>query len=127
MSSRPVLAIVYGAGSVSAMKLSGPARDRCDLVWVVDSGDFDDTTMMRLLRKLGTVIDVAGLSEAEAADALRALAPDGIVAYADPQIALASALAARLGLDYHDAAVAERLLDKTTQRRALRAAGLPVP
>jgi hypothetical protein len=127
MSPRPVLAIVYGAGSVSAMKLAGPARDVCDIVWVVDSSEFDDTTMMRLLRKLGTTVDVAGLSPREAADTLRPLQPNGIVAYADPQIALASALAGLLGLDYHDAAVAERLLDKTTQRRALRDGGLPVP
>ena len=127
MSRRRVLAIVYGAGSVSAMKLSGPARALCDLVWVVDSSEFEDTVMMRLLRKLGTTIDVVGMAEADIVDALRPFEPDGIVAYADAQIGLASVLAGRLGLDYHDAEVAERLLDKTTQRRALRAAGLPVP
>ena len=76
--------------------------------------------MVRLLRKLGTTIDVAGMSDDEAADALRPLGPDGIVAYADAHIATASALAGRLGLDYHDGAVAERLLDKLTQRRASR-------
>ena len=96
-------------------------------MWVVDSSQLDDAAMMRLLCKLGTTIDVAGMSESEAADTLRALAPDGIVAYADSQMASASALAGRLGLDYHDAEVAERLLDKSVQRRALAAGGLPVP
>jgi biotin carboxylase len=125
---RPVLAIAYGAGSASAMKLSEPARALCDLVWVVDSEQIDDPkTMLRLLRKLGTTIDVAGLSADEAAEALRPIEPDGIVAYADAQMTLASDLAVRLGLDYHDNAAAERLLDKLTQRRALGDGGLPVP
>jgi len=127
MARRKVLAIVYGAGSASALKLSEPARALCDLVWVVNSREFDDAIMLRLLRKLGEVLDVAGLSEAEAADALRALEPDGIVAYADAQMALAAALAVRLGLDYHDVEIAERLTDKLTQRRALQDGGLPVP
>lgn len=126
-SNRPVLAIAYGEGSASAMKLSEPAREVCDLVWVVDSSKIDDSTMLRLLRKLGTTIDVAGMSPDEAADAVRPSKPDGVVAYADAQMTLASELAVRLGLDYHDGEVAERLLDKLTQRRALGDGGLPVP
>ena len=127
MSGRPLLAIVYGEGSTSVLKLSEPARDLCDLAWVIDSNELDDPTMIRLLRKLGTTVDIAGLSADEAADALRALAPDGIVAYADRHMGVASALAERLGLDYHDGTVTERLVDKLTQRRALHDGGLPVP
>ena len=119
-SQRPVLAIAYGGQSASALKLSEPARARCDIVWVVDSSTFGDTAMFRLLRKLGTVVDVAGLSEDAAAAALAPLRPDGIVAYADSEMATASSLAGRLGLDYHDAGVTERLVDKLSQRRALR-------
>jgi hypothetical protein len=126
-SRRPVLAIVYGPGSASVMHLAKPANALCDLVWILDSTEIQDDTIIRLIRRFGTTIDAAGMSEEAAADALRPLQPDGIAAYADAQIGLASALAVRLGLDYHDADVAPRLLDKLTQRRALHAAGIPIP
>jgi predicted ATP-grasp superfamily ATP-dependent carboligase len=124
---RPVLGIVYGQGSSSPFALSESASPMCDIVWVIDSNEFDDRLVLRLLRKLGQTVDIAGLSEDEAVEALRPLQLDGIVAYADAHMGTASALADRLGLDYHDRAVAERLLDKVTQRKALRTGGLPVP
>ncbi len=124
---RPALAIAQGENTVSAMKLAESAGPLCDLIWVVDSSTLAEPKMVRLLRKLGTTIDTAGMSEDEAADALRSSRPDGIVAYADHFIPVASALATRLGLDYHDATVAARLVDKWEQRQALQDAGLPVP
>ena len=99
----------------------------CDLVWVIDSSKVTSDWLMRLLRKLGTTVDIAGMSDDEAAEALRACEPDGIIAYADPLIPIASALAVRLGLDYHDEATTRRLTDKFAQREALRDGGLPVP
>jgi len=126
-SRRPILAIVYGTGSVSATKLSEPASARCDLVWVVDANEFDNPATMRMLRKMGTTVDIAGMSDDQAAAALGTFEPNGIVAYADAHMATASALADRLGLTYHDSAVTARLVDKLTQRRALRDGGLPVP
>src|ERR1700677_3386105 len=124
---RPLLVIVYGTGATSPFALTESASSTCDIAWVVDSDEFDDRAMLRLLRKLGPVADIAGMTEGDAADAVRALQPDGIVPYADGQMATASALAGRLGLDYHDPVVAQRLLDKVTQRRALYDGGLPVP
>jgi hypothetical protein len=118
---------VYGEGSTSAFALSESARETCDIAWVVDSGRLDDTWVVRLLRKLGQVIDLAGQTEEEATRSVGALAPAGIVAYADAQMSTASWLAERLGLPYHDGVVADRLLDKLTQRDALRKGGLPVP
>ncbi|MGD0379007.1 MAG: hypothetical protein ABSC30_03380 [Acidimicrobiales bacterium] len=126
-STRPLVAIVHGEGSVSPMKLSASAAGLCDVVWVIDSSEPDGTSAIRLLRKLGTVVDVAGMSEDEVAEALRPLHPDGVAAYADKQLAAASGLASRLGLPFHDGVVTERLLDKSTQRLALRDGGLPVP
>jgi len=123
---RPLLAIVYGPGASSAFLISDGAAPLCDLVWVVDSNEVDEW-MLRLVRKLGRIVDIAGMTEVQAADALGALHPDGIVAYADQQMAMAAALGERLGLDYHDRVVAQRLLDKVTQRQALRDGGLPVP
>jgi biotin carboxylase len=124
---RPVLAIVYGDGSAPAMSLSASAASVCDLVWVIDSDEMKNVTMRRLVHKLGKTIDIAGMSGEEAADSLRALHPDGIVAYADTQIGPASSLGELLGLEYFGSAVAERLLDKVSQRRALDEGGLPVP
>ncbi len=99
----------------------------CDLVWVIDSSAVTSEWFLVLLRRLGTTIDIAGMSDDEAADALRPCRPDGIIAYADSLIPTASALAARLGLEYHDSATTARLTDKFTQRQALHDGGLPVP
>ncbi len=99
----------------------------CDLVWVIDSSKVTSDWLMRLLRKLGTTIDIAGLSDDEAAEALRPTHPDGIITYADPLIPTASALATRLGLDFHDETTSARLTDKFAQRQALRDAGVPGP
>lgn len=125
--SRPLVAVAHGESSVSAMKLAAAAESVCDLIWFVDSTELSEPHMLRFLRKLGTTIDTAGMSEDEKADALRPYRPDGIVAYAEYLIPTASAVACRLGLDYHDAVVARRLVDKFTQRQALRDGGLPVP
>jgi biotin carboxylase len=126
-SSRPVLAIVYGDHSASAMALHESAADLCDIVWVVDSSEIQEKSMMRLFGKLGRVVDINAMTPQESSHALRSARPNGIVAYADAQIATASALGASLGLEYHDQRVADRLLDKVVQRRAFAAGGLAVP
>jgi hypothetical protein len=123
---RPLLALVQNDKSVSTMQLAESAAEVCDLAWVFDSSEMRGSTP-RLLRKLGTVLDIAGMTTDEAVRALEPLRPDGIIAYADPLILTTSALATGLGLDYHDTVTAERLTDKFAQRRALRDAGLPVP
>lgn len=124
---RPVLAIVLGEGFGSPIQLSQSAAAICDVIWVVDSSTQTEASTPRLLRKLGTIVDIVGMSQDEAADALRVFRPDGIIAYGDHLIPTASALAGRLGLEYHDTAVVGRLVDKLVQRQALRDGGLPVP
>jgi biotin carboxylase len=110
------------------MALAGSADAAgCDLVWVIDSSAVRSEWFLVLVRRLGMTIDIAGMSDDEAADALRPCQPDGIISYADSLIPTASALAARLGLEYHDAATAARLTDKFSQRQALLDGGLPVP
>jgi biotin carboxylase len=123
-----VLALVHAEGLASPLLLAESADTAgCDLVWVIDTSELTSNWMPRLLRKLGTVVDIAGMSKDEAADALRPCEPDGVISYADPLIPVASALAGRLGLDYHDAETSRRLTDKLTQRQALLDGGLPVP
>ena len=53
--------------------------------------------------------------------------PEGIVAFADSQLATASDIAAALGLRFNPPAVTARFLDKFEQRAALQTAGIPVP
>jgi biotin carboxylase len=122
---RPVLGVLPNMRS--PMELAQAAAGVCDIVWIVDSGDDRQAVVPRLLRKLGTVVDIVGMSEDEAADALRPSQLDGIIAYADYIMLRASALASRLGLAFHDEVVIERVLDKLVQRTALRDAGIPVP
>jgi biotin carboxylase len=127
LSIRPTLAVVFGEGSASAMALSEAASSLCDIVWVVNSDEMREKKSLRLLSKLGHVLDLAGIDPGECPELLREQRPDGIVAYGDAQIARASVLGTALGLDYFSSAVAGRLLDKVTQRRAFEAGGLPVP
>ena len=126
-SPRPLLAVVHGNGSASPMKVAESARSVCDLAWVIDSAGLKDGLLPRLLRKLGLTIDIAGMSEVEAVEALRQAKPNGIVTYADQHIPLTAALASGVGIEYHDGATASRLVDKLVQRRALSEGGLPVP
>ena len=126
-SPRRVVAIVFGNRSAPAMSLAEAASSLCDIVWVVNSREMSDPTMVRLLKKLGRVVDISDMTPSAAAEVVGSTQPDGIVAFGDAQIATASALGAALGLEYHDAVVAERLLDKLVQRQALRDAGVASP
>jgi biotin carboxylase len=83
--------------------------------------------MARLLPRLGTVVDVDGLAPDAAIAAAGVAEPDGIVAFTDSQLATGSTIAAGLGLRFNSPSVTERFLDKYEQRRALKAAGIPVP
>jgi biotin carboxylase len=109
------------------MVLKEASASICDLVWLIDSGEKDATWNIRLLRKLGVTIDIAGMTMDEVTSALRPLEPDAIAAYADDRMATASALADRLGLVFHDEEVVQRVIDKSEQRKALRKGGLSVP
>jgi biotin carboxylase len=93
---------------------------------VVDSGTLDATTG-RLIRRLGTVVDTAGLGPEAAAAALADARPEGVVTFVDDHLEAAADLADRLGLPYHSPAVARTLVDKRLQRLALAEAGVPGP
>jgi len=125
--ARPVLAIVHDDSGIVPMVLAATARERCDVVWIVDAADLEQPATVRLLRKMGTVLDIAGMTHDAAAEALGALGPGGIFVHADATLALGAALAGRLGLAFHDEDTVARLTDKPAQRAALRRAGLPVP
>jgi predicted ATP-grasp superfamily ATP-dependent carboligase len=126
-SALPCVALVYDAAAVSPMVLAEAANGICRLVWLVDGSDAVMAPLVRLLRRLGDVVDWNGLDDAAIADALAAHVPTGIVTFGEAQMPLTAALAARLSLTYHSASTADRLADKYLQRLALRDAGLPGP
>ena len=121
------LAFVYHPRSFATMELCAAAQGVCELVWVVDHDRGETASMVRLLHRLGDVVDVTGLSPADAAAAIGAARPEGILALHDALLPWTAAVAERLGLAFHTPQTAQRLADKRAQRAALAAAGLPVP
>ena len=121
------LAFVYHPRSFPTMAIKEAAEGICDLIWVLDTSDPEIASMSRLLRRLGDVVDIAGMPLEEAVTALAAARPDGILALADSLLVWTAQVAAILELPFMSPEVAGRLTDKYTQRVALREGGLPVP
>lgn len=109
------------------MAIAEAAAGICELIWILDTSEPEIGSMSRLLRRLGDVVDVAGMSLEDAAAAIAASRPDGILALADSLLVWTARVAALLELKFMSPEVAERLTDKYAQRVALQAAGLPVP
>lgn len=99
----------------------------CEPVWVVTGGEADVRATARMLRRLGTVVDVTGMGVDEAALAIGAHGPAGIATSFDGALVWTAEVAHRLGLPFMGAPAARRLTDKLAQREALRDAGLPGP
>lgn len=125
----PRLAVVYAgsAGDHSPMRFAEAAEGVCSLVWVIPADVAEDRATLRFLRRLGDVVDVAGMSSAQAADAILALAPDGIACFTDKYLCWTADVAGLLGLVFYDRPTADRLSDKLVQRKSLRDNGLPTP
>jgi biotin carboxylase len=109
------------------LHVADAARGLCQLIWVVDRELADTAEMLPLLRRLGPVVDITGMDPEAAAAAVAGERPDGILALKDSLMRRTALLAERLGLPFHDVAIAERFTDKHAQRRALRDAGVPSP
>ncbi len=123
----PRVAVVYDAASFSPMVLAEAAGGTCRLVWVVDGSDAVMAPLVRLLRRIGDVVDTAGIGTRSIATALEAHEPAGILTFSEAQMPLTAALAQQLSLTYHSVPTADRLADKYLQRLALHEAGVPGP
>jgi biotin carboxylase len=121
------LAFVYHPRSFATLDVHAAAAGVCELVWVVDRDRGETTSMIRLLQRLGPVVDVTGLDHDAAAAAIAAARPDGILALHDALLSSTAEVAQRLGLPFHLPATARALSDKRAQRAALAAAGIPMP
>ena len=124
---QPLLVVAHGFRSVPPLQIAEAASGLCRILWLVDESLPENAFTSRLLRKIGIVVNVAGLSPGELASLLRTHAPDGVITYREDDIVLLSLIAAELGLDYRTPEVARRLVDKLLQRDALRNGGLPSP
>lgn len=127
VTSRPRLAFVYHPYSFPTLAIADAARGLCSVVWIIDTSHPRIGSMPALLRRLGTVVDVADLSEDEAARLISREHPDGILCLADSLLSWTARIASRTGLNFFTEWTANALSDKYSQRAALEAAGLPTP
>ena len=79
----PRLAFVYHPRSFPTMAIREAAEGVCELIWVVDTSDPEIGSMARLLGRLGELVDISGMSLEDAAAAVTATRPDGILALAE--------------------------------------------
>jgi hypothetical protein len=126
-SPLPRLAFVYHPRSFGTFEVAKAAEGVCRLVWVVDTGMPEVDSMSRLLRRLGDLVDVAGLSVDDAAASIAASCPAGLLALHDSLLPWTARVAEQLELPFIAPEVAESLADKYVQRTAIRAGGLAVP
>ncbi|MFF9347892.1 acetyl-CoA carboxylase biotin carboxylase subunit family protein [Streptomyces sp. NPDC014734] len=124
MSDQAVLLVVYDTGSLAPTRLAQAAREvGCALVFVVADTDHA-REMVPTLETVGTVVDTAGLTEAETVETLRALDPAGIITFSEFRIAATVRLAAALGLRYHRPADVDAITHKDLQRARFAEAGV---
>ncbi len=126
-SPRPRLAVVVVPESVDPLGLRSALSELCELVWVLCDASEAGDELVRLLRRLGEVVDLRGVKRDELERRVRAAAISGVVGFADEALVTVSEIGTRLGLRCNPPEVTRRLTDKLEQRRALLAAGLPVP
>jgi biotin carboxylase len=112
---------------VPILQLAELATDSRQLLWLIDRESEDVEAPLRVLNRLGTVVDITGLDADQAADRVARFSPDGIIAFADSDLMRASQIGIRLGLQVNSPDSVMKLTNKYAQRIALSAAGLPVP
>ena len=125
-AERPKLVVVYHPHSISPFEIAESARDLCDLIWVLDRTDPQLKALVALIRRLGTTINTAGLSDGDVAARVAAEHPDGVITFLE-QLPLAAAIAQACDLRFHSPFTADLLTNKYRQRLALAEAGLPGP
>lgn len=124
---RQRLAVVVAPGSIDPMMLRDALAPVCELVWVLCDPAVLPEESLRLLRRLGEVVDARGFSADDAALQVEGCGVAGIIGFVDAVLPMVSEIGTRLRLRCNPPAVTVRLTDKFEQRRALEAAGIPTP
>jgi biotin carboxylase len=124
----PVLAVLYSPSNTPALAFNEASNNLWQTAWVIDQTlDPVAEEQLRVLRRFGRVVDVSGMGESAARDALRAVGASGIMVFTEAHMRSAGALARGLDLPFHSPTAIERLSRKGAQRAAFAAAGLPSP
>jgi biotin carboxylase len=123
----PLVALFHGRMSADPLILAHAAAGSCQILWLVDSNEPGVDHDIRLLHKLGPVVDVAGLSLKDLADEVRAHDPAGLAVFYDEKMVTTACLGSELALPFYSPEVARNLVNKLSQRRALLAGGVPCP
>ena len=126
MGQRPRLAVVFSP-QVLVLQLVEAAAGAREIIWLVDRSTSDVDGSLRLLKRIGRLVDITGLSIEESADLLAVHEPDGILAFAECELMRTALIGGRLGLPVQSPDTVMRLTNKPAQRQALQAAGLPSP
>ncbi len=122
----PRLAVLYDERSVDVFRFAEAGRDTWRTVWLVDDEFAPPAPMLRLLGRLGTVVDITGLDPRAVARAVGGTV-GGLVVLNETRLAAGAELAPALGVDFYTPSTVVNLTDKSAQRAAFRAAGLPTP
>jgi biotin carboxylase len=120
------LAVMF-TPQVPILQLAELAADSRQFLWLVDRESAEVEAPLRVLNRLGTVVDITGLDADQATDRVAEFSPDGIIAFEDSHLMGASQIGTRLALQVNSCDSVTKLTNKYAQRAALSAAGLPVP
>lgn len=123
---RPVIAVVYDFGSVAPADIVDRLEPLGDVVLAVCRSPHTEE-LVHLLADLAPLVPVRD-EDTNALDGtatrLRGHRPDAVLTYSERRLGTAAALAARLGLPFHDEGTVRLLTDKYEQRRRLRERGV---
>ncbi|MFD7702409.1 acetyl-CoA carboxylase biotin carboxylase subunit family protein [Streptomyces caelestis] len=125
-SGSPRLGVVYDDGAAGPGEIASAARARgAELFLVIDRRSSHVAQLLPGLRGRFELCDVSGLTAAEAARAVAAREPDGLLTFSEHRLAETGELAAALGLTrWHSPETTRRLMDKLLQRRLFAGAGI---
>lgn len=124
---KPRIVIPYDITSSSPMEIVGAIGELCEIIWVVQFDDPSLGLVARFFPRFGRAVDSSGLSPDDVIELLGHDQVDGVIAFTDSQLRLASKIGDAFNLCHNPSEVVERLTDKFVQRNALESAGIEVP
>jgi biotin carboxylase len=123
----PKIGVIFDPWGASALGLHEAVGDLAEVVWIVRDNDDGGRVSRVLLDRMGSVVDVSSGDFAAAAESLRRVGIDGIIAFSDHHLVLASEIGQRLDLPGYPSDVATTVSNKFRQRRALDAGNVAQP
>lgn len=123
----PLVGVMLEQGVPPLLALKPASLGVCRLAWVVGWSEQPADYNPKVLARLGQVVDIAGLNQGQAAEALARAGVAGLLLFTETAQVLAATLSEALGFAFNSVDSAVKLSSKVAQRRALAQAGLPSP